>query len=157
MIKKHGNFLLDNLYQDTILDHSRHPKNFGKIKNPDFYFCGYNPICGDCIKIFVILKNKKIENIKFKGDGCTIFLSSSSLMTEMIINQNIESILRKFEFIKKIFIEGKKISSEKSKKILGDFFLLKRIVKFPSRIECVMLPWNTIYKNLILKLNSIKN
>ncbi|MDR2667985.1 MAG: iron-sulfur cluster assembly scaffold protein, partial [Puniceicoccales bacterium] len=75
---------LDELYEDVILEHSRSPRNFGKLDNPHRRAEGYNASCGDGIEVFIHFDGENIGAIKFSGDGCAISRASASLMTESV-------------------------------------------------------------------------
>ena len=76
---------IKQLYQDIILEHGKNPRNFGKCEGHNFEAKGYNPLCGDKIQIFLKLnKDKKVENLSFKGSGCAISMASTSIMTELV-------------------------------------------------------------------------
>ena len=81
---------IEELYQEIIIDHSRNPRNFGKLDTANKTAEGYNPLCGDQITLYIELKDKLINKIKFSGSGCAISKASASLMTETF-NQKTES------------------------------------------------------------------
>jgi nitrogen fixation NifU-like protein len=73
---------LRDLYQEVILDHSKRPRNLREIENAEHQAKGYNPLCGDRVTVFVVLKDGKIQDVSFQGDGCAISTASASMMTE---------------------------------------------------------------------------
>ena len=75
---------LDELYREVILDHTKHPRNFREISNPTRTADGHNRLCGDKLKVFVKLNGNKIEDVSFKGAGCSISTASASMMTEAL-------------------------------------------------------------------------
>ena len=75
---------IEELYQEIIIDHSRNPRNFGKLDTANKTAEGYNPLCGDQITLYIELKDKLINKIKFSGSGCAKSTASASLMTEKI-------------------------------------------------------------------------
>ena len=75
---------MPELYSDILLDHFRHPRNYGDVTAPDISHEEFNPLCGDRIRIEVRLNNSIVEEARFKGDGCAISLAAASLLTEMI-------------------------------------------------------------------------
>lgn len=117
-----------SIYQEIILDHSRNPKNYGEIKNPTKTFSLNNPLCGDQIKIDVIIQDNKIRNIAFSGQGCVISKASASLLTE--------------------YVKGKKISSliKLDKSIILDML---GIELSPARLKCALLPLEVLRKVII--------
>ena len=80
------------LYSEVILDHFRHPRNYGDLPFPDISYEGFNPLCGDRIRIQLKLKNSIVENARFKGDGCAISIAAASLLTEIITNANLRDV-----------------------------------------------------------------
>ncbi len=73
-----------DLYREQILDHSRHPRNFGEIQDADFTYEDSNPLCGDKIRIDVKVEGGKIADIKFSGRGCAISQAAVSILTDMV-------------------------------------------------------------------------
>jgi nitrogen fixation NifU-like protein len=77
------------LYSDLLLDHFRNPRNFGSLPAPDITYEEFNPLCGDRIRIEVELNGGRIQTARFKGDGCAISLAAASMLTEMIVGEEI--------------------------------------------------------------------
>ena len=75
---------LRDLYQDIILDHGQHPRNFRKQEHASHLAHGHNPLCGDRVTVFVALENGRINDVSFQGRGCAISQASASLMTEIL-------------------------------------------------------------------------
>ena len=75
---------LNELYQELIVDHSKHPRNFGKLAPADHQATGYNPLCGDKVTVYLKLENRLVSDVRFEGVGCAISTASASLMTERI-------------------------------------------------------------------------
>lgn len=80
------------LYSDILLDHFRHPRNYGDLTAPDISYENFNPLCGDRIRIEVRLTDSIVEEARFKGDGCAICLAAASLLTEMIAGARLEEL-----------------------------------------------------------------
>ena len=74
------------LYSEKLLDHFRHPRNYGALTDADISYESFNPLCGDRIRVEVKLENKSVKEVRFKGDGCAISIASASLLTEIILN-----------------------------------------------------------------------
>ena len=130
--------LIDELYQSMILDHSKSPRNFGKL-SCNCKSKGKNPSCGDEITLFIDKDNYKINNIKFEGKGCAISMASSSMMTQAVKGKTVveaQELLNDFiDFI----IEDKELPEKHEP--LHIFSGLKR---FPLRVKCVLLSWRTM-------------
>lgn len=100
---------MSDIYMENILDHFKHPRNYGKIEDYDAFFEGGNPTCGDMVRIYVKLDDSKqhIKDIKFEGKGCAISQASASIMTELVKNKSIEFVksLTKDDMIRELGIE----------------------------------------------------
>ncbi|MCX7879399.1 MAG: SUF system NifU family Fe-S cluster assembly protein [Ignavibacteria bacterium] len=131
----------DLLYQEIILDHNRNPRNFGELSNATHKAVGHNPLCGDYIELYLIVKDNVIVDVKFSGVGCAISKSSASIMTTILKGKTIEEA-------KQIFNDfHTAITSEIDKKIdtqnLGKLEVFLGVREFPVRVKCVTLPWHT--------------
>jgi nitrogen fixation NifU-like protein len=78
------------LYSDVLLDHFRHPRNYGSLNSPDISYESFNPLCGDRIRIELKLDHTTVEEARFKGDGCAISTAAASLLTEMLVGASID-------------------------------------------------------------------
>jgi nitrogen fixation NifU-like protein len=135
--------LINELYESLVLEHSRHPRNFGKLECNCHIQKGKNPSCGDEITLYLGIENNLIKNIKFEGQGCALCMSSSSLMTQGIKNKTIpeakEFLCSFIDFIVK--------ETELNEKF-EPMHVYKNIHKYPLRVKCVLLPWRTLEKSL---------
>ena len=118
---------MDDLYREIILDHYKHPRNFGSLKNPDASAEKDNPVCGDSIKMELKIENGKLKviDINFSGQGCAISMASSSMLTEKVNGMKINSLL--------------KISKDDIVEMLGTELT-------PARVKCAILPLEVIHK-----------
>lgn len=130
---------LDGLYKEIILDHNKCPRNFGESDQPDLIREGYNPLCGDRICLQLKLKDGKISECKFKGEGCSICIASSSIMTEEIVGESVEQVKSEIERFREL-MQGKL----EAKDFEGDVEALAGVRKFPVRIKCALLGWTTL-------------
>ena len=150
---------LDDLYKEIILDHYRSPRNQGELEPPAHRCEGFNPLCGDEVIVFVSLINKKIEEIKIGGQGCSISQASASMMTEIIKGKSIseaEEIIHAFKEMMDIYeseLSGEETDGTSSSVDLGDLEALQGVVKYPVRIKCATLAWNTLTQSI----NEIQN
>ncbi len=142
MIEELDNNEMNELYQSMVLQHSKKPKNFGKIECSCHSY-GKNPSCGDELNIYMDIKNEIIENISFIGEGCALSVSATSLLTEKIKGKNIEDTKKLLNDFSLFITDG--IELDKS---LEPLHIFKGVKNFPLRIKCVMLSCRTI-QNII--------
>lgn len=116
-----------SFYREKILDHYKNPRNFGKLKGADACYHLDNPLCGDAVDVFVKLRNNKVEDIKFIGEGCAISIASMSMLSEKIKGESVEKVL--------------KINQEDITKMLGASLT-------PTRLKCAMLGLEALRKSL---------
>ena len=97
----------EQMYQEIILDHYRHPKNFGKIENATIKERDVNPACGDVIEMTLCIKENKVEDIKFTGKGCAISQASASMLTEDVKRKSLKQVknIQKEDILKMLGIE----------------------------------------------------
>jgi nitrogen fixation NifU-like protein len=130
---------LRDLYQESILDHNKSPRNHGSLKDPDGEAEGYNPLCGDEVKVFIKMKEDVIEDIRFEGTGCALCIASASIMTEAVCGKSIEDVEDAFTNFNKM-LAGHKHNKRKLKKLV----VFSGVGKFPMRVKCVTLSWHTL-------------
>lgn len=135
---------LEMLYKTLIKEHSQNPKNKRKIENPDGETELFNPSCGDLIQIQYRLKNNKLDEVVFDGQGCAISLASASLMTELMQGKTVEEVKELIELFSELIQGNEEIDTEK----LKDAVFLQGVVKFPTRIRCAKLSWTALEEAL---------
>jgi nitrogen fixation protein NifU and related proteins len=138
---------LRELYQDVILDHSKHPRHFGSLPEATHHAEGFNPLCGDRVTVNLILDaNDKIADIKFEGKGCAISQASASMMTDMLKGRTAEEA----EKLMQGFLHL--VKGEDASDLLEDdrerLEVMGGISEFPMRVKCATLAWHT-YKNAV--------
>ena len=131
------------LYQEAILDHSKKPRNFGKLESFNRMAEGYNPLCGDQIKVYLEIIDGVVRSASFEGSGCAISTASASLMTEIIKTKSTVEINELFQNFHNL-ITGEHCQIE----LLGKLAVFSGVCKFPMRVKCASLAWHTI-KNAI--------
>jgi nitrogen fixation protein NifU and related proteins len=131
---------LRDLYRDVILDHNRHPRNFGRLENPDAQAEGHNPLCGDRLTLCVRLAGDRIEDIRFEGRGCAISRASASLMSEAVKGKDKASVRRLFESVHALLTEHDATPAPD----LGKLAALSGVREFPARVKCASLCWHTL-------------
>ena len=135
---------LEELYKEVILDHYRTPRNKGRLDPHDVVLERNNPLCGDEIELFLKFDGQNVEGIAFEGKGCSISQASTSMMTEKIKGLSQKDAAALAESIKSMMAG----ESEGDEKVLGDLVSLKGVVKYPVRIKCALLGWNTLLEAL---------
>jgi nitrogen fixation NifU-like protein len=132
---------LRELYQDIILDHSKHPRNFGKLAEANRQALGNNPLCGDRITLALKLDGDRIAEAKFEARGCAISVASASMMTDMVKGKTVEEARALFEQFHGL-VTGKPMHDESDD--LDRLAALSGVRDFPSRIKCATLPWHAL-------------
>jgi len=139
---------LKELYQEVILDHSKHPRNFGKITPCSHQGHGYNPLCGDTINVYLELdEHECVSNITFDGKGCAISTASASMMTDVIKGKKMNDANTLFENFRKLATgECEEIDAGEDTERL---MVLAGVKQFPMRVKCATLPWHAMHTALI--------
>lgn len=132
---------LRDLYQELILDHGRRPRNFKAIEKADRTAEGFNPLCGDKIKLFVKLDGEAIKEISFQGSGCAISTASASIMTETLKGKTRDEAEALFETFHDL-VTGK--PAESGSPELGKLEVFSGVSEFPIRVKCATLSWHTL-------------
>ena len=135
---------LEDLYKEVILDHYRTPRNKGRLDPHDVALERNNPLCGDEIELFLRFEGDDLEGVAFEGKGCSISLASASMMTEKVKGLSTEEAGQLAGLIKRM-LAGEEDGDASS---LGDLVSLKGVVKYPVRIKCALLGWNTLLEGL---------
>jgi len=133
---------LRDLYQEVIIDHAKHPRNFVKLEDATCTAEGFNPLCGDQLTLYVKLAEGVIEDIAFQGDGCAISKASASLMTTALKGKKQEEALALFGRVHTLLTEGPK--GERNLEGVGKLAALSGISEFPLRVKCATLAWHTL-------------
>jgi nitrogen fixation NifU-like protein len=136
---------LDTLYRQVIMDHYKNPRNRGELEGDTLKINMNNPTCGDRIQLQMIVEDGKIANAKFVGEGCSISLSSASMMTQAVKGIPVEDALRMSEMFSDMML-GKDVDTEEFE--LEDIEALKGVAKFPARIKCATLAWKAMEQGL---------
>ncbi len=135
---------LDELYKEVILDHYRKPRNKGTLDPHDVALERNNPLCGDEIELFLRFDGEALEGIAFEGQGCSISQASASMMTEKVQGLAAKEAVAVAEAVKRMMAGD----DEGDPDLLGDLVSLKGVVKYPVRIKCALLGWNTLVEGL---------
>ena len=148
---------LEDLYREIILDHYRNPRNRGELPAPPAHRVeGFNPLCGDEIVVFLDVDGDRIADVKIAGQGCSISQSSASMMSAAVKGKTVaeaRATIRAFKGMMSIHEsrldgeDGEAVGPDPDVK-LGDLEALQGVVKFPVRIKCATLSWNTLTQAL---------
>lgn len=131
---------LKELYRDVILDHNKHPRNFGRLDPADAQADGHNPLCGDRLSVFVKMDGDRIADLKFEGKGCAISTASASMMTEAVKGKDKAAVGELFEKIHSLLTQQSAAPGAE----LGKLAALQGVREFPSRVKCASLCWHTL-------------
>jgi len=138
---------LRDLYQELIVDHSKRPRNFREISGHDYFAEGYNPLCGDRLKLYLkVDAESKISDVSFVGAGCAISTASASIMTETLKGRTIEEAENLFETFHAL-VTGPNDPAHAGIH-LGKLAVFAGVNEFPARVKCATLAWHTLKKAL---------
>ncbi|MEY4996148.1 MAG: hypothetical protein RLZ67_873 [Actinomycetota bacterium] len=139
---------LEDLYREIILDHYKSPRNRGSLEPPAVRAEGHNPLCGDEIEVFLNVTDGIVTDIKIGGQGCSISQSSASMMSAAVKGKpiaDVRALISRFKHMMSIDEDGPEPDTSAP---LGDLEALQGVVKFPVRIKCAVLSWNTLAEAL---------
>lgn len=137
---------LRELYQDIILDHGRHPRNFRAIEQPTHSAQGHNPLCGDRVTIYLTLDGDRITDISFQGRGCAISVAAASLMTEILRGKTIDDARALFEQFH-TRVTGGGPATPLPEPLAEDAERLEPLTgvkAYPARVKCATLSWHAL-------------
>lgn len=133
---------LADLYQQVILDHNRHPRNFGPLPGATGRVEGHNPLCGDHVTVYTRVAGSTVEDVAFEGSGCAISKASASLMTTLVkgkLKGDAESLADRFHTM---------VTSDPNATVntteLGKLAAFAGVRAFPARVKCATLPWHAL-------------
>ena len=135
---------LRELYQELILDHGRHPRNYHLMPDATVMKEGFNPLCGDKVILFLKIKDDVIIDVSFQGSGCAISMASASLMTQSVKNKKITDAKKLFTLFQQA-VTGQLIVDENT---LGKLMVLTGVSEFPARVKCATLAWHTMIESV---------
>ena len=152
---------LEDLYREIILDHYRNPRNRGELPVPPAHRSeGFNPLCGDEVQVYLDVDGDAVADVKVSGQGCSISQSSASMMSAAVKGKTVDdarAMTRAFKALMSIHesrLDGEDDGSGTDTPVpdpevkLGDLEALQGVVKFPVRIKCATLSWNTLTQAL---------
>ena len=136
---------LRELYQDIILDHGRHPRNFRVIEHPTHTAQGHNPLCGDRVTVYVTLDGERIADVAFQGRGCAISTAAASLMTEVLHGKTVAEARELFAHFRARVTGGNEpplaapLADE-----MDRLEPLSGVKAYPARVKCATLSWHAL-------------
>src|SRR4051812_9532229 len=149
---------LEDLYREIILDHYRNPRNRGELPVPPAHRSeGFNPLCGDEVQVYLDVDDGTVADVKVTGQGCSISQSSASMMSQAVKGKSVDDarrLVRAFKGMMSIHEHGldgeddELVDGDDDDVKLGDLEALRGVVKFPVRIKCATLAWNTLVQGL---------
>jgi nitrogen fixation NifU-like protein len=129
---------LSDLYQQVILDHCKHPRNFHEMPDATCSAQGRNPLCGDQLKLFLRLEGEAIKDISFIGSGCCISKASASLLTDNLKGKTKADVAKLFDQVREMVTTGE------VKGDVGKLAVFAGVYKFPARVKCAILAWHAV-------------
>ena len=131
--------MVDDLYQETILDHSKRPRNFHSMDDANRKAEGYNPLCGDKLKLFLRVEDDIVKEASFLGAGCAISTASASLMTESLKGKSRAQALKLLDEFHDLLT-----TDVQAAKDLGKLVVFCGVRDYPARVKCATLAWHTL-------------
>ena len=142
---------LSDLYQEVILDHSRHPHNYHAMAGATRKAEGYNPLCGDQVTVYLKMDGEQIADISFEGQGCAISKSSASVMTDLVKGKSKAEAAALFEKFREMVTNESKIKTDPLDKLT----IFSGVSEFPTRVKCAVLGWHTLRSALENKADQV--
>ena len=130
---------LSELYQEVILDHSRSPRNFRRLEGANREAEGHNPLCGDEVRLYLLMEGDVVKDISWQGSGCAISKASASILTTALKGRTRDEVNRLFEKVREMVTTGKQNGED-----IGKLAVFAGVHKFPARVKCAILPWHAV-------------
>jgi nitrogen fixation NifU-like protein len=129
---------LNDLYQQVILEHCKHPRNFRELPGATCSAQGHNPLCGDQLTLFLSMDGNTVREISFVGSGCCISKASASLLTESVKGKTRDEVRKMFDQVHDLVTTGE------TKPDMGKLAVFAGVHKFPARVKCAILAWHAV-------------
>ena len=133
---------INELYQETILEHNKNPRNFREIEDANRKALGNNPLCGDALQVFVVTDGDTISDVAFRGSGCAISKASASMMTQVVKGKSTAEAEHLFKEFTRM-VRGE-LDEESDDNQLGRLKIFAGVREFPARVKCASLSWHTL-------------
>lgn len=127
---------LSDLYQQVILDHCKHPRNFHDMPAATCSAQGHNPLCGDQLKLFLQMEGEVVKDMSFLGSGCCISKASASLLTDSAKGKTREEVRQMFDLVHELVTTGR-VNGD-----VGKLAVFAGVYRFPARVKCAILAWH---------------
>ncbi len=141
------------LYEQLILEHNKHPKNYSKRDDATAVIDAYNPLCGDTFKLYIQLENQTFSAITFEGNGCAISKASASMLTEILQGKTVDGFHALYQAFHSMLQESPDAPVDEA--ALGNLAAFAGVRAYPMRIKCAVLPWRALDE--FLKSNTAKS
>lgn len=131
------------LYQEVILDHNKKPRNYGVAPDANRKAEGHNPLCGDHIVLTLHVRDERVDNVAFEGQGCAICKASASMMTTVVKGKTVdeaEQLVQEFRDM-----ATGKLDVQTQPHHLGRLTVFAGVRDLPARVKCAILPWHTLH------------
>jgi nitrogen fixation NifU-like protein len=132
--------VMDDLYQDVVVEHKRAPRHFGLLEAPTHQARGQNPQCGDDVQVQLRVEDGTVRDIGFSGQGCAICIASASLMTEAVLGREVEAVRQLQQHFRAVLTGA----VEPGERDLGKLASLSGVRRYPGRIKCALLGWHAL-------------
>ena len=140
-----GDAELRDLYRELILDHSKHPRHFGKLAGATHSAEGINPLCGDKLKLYLRLdQDDTIQDASFEGSGCAISVASASLLTDTVIGLSVAAAGDYFSALTTRLTASANRATGPQRLDLSKLKALDGVREFPARVKCATLAWHAL-------------
>jgi len=136
--------MVNDLYQEIILDHSKRPRNCHPMEDASSKAEGYNPLCGDKLKLYIKMDGDVVRDVSFVGSGCAISTASASLMTETLKGKTREQALQLLDRFHDLLTTDSEVTQE-----LGKLVVFCGVRDYPARVKCATLAWHTLKSALV--------
>jgi len=133
---------LTDLYQEVILDHNKHPRNFGSVEAADHCARGDNPLCGDQLTLYLKMDGDRVAEVRFEGQGCAISTASASILTEVVRGKTLDEVDALFESFHELLTGDPSVAAEAGPE-LGKLAVFAGVREFPMSVKCATLAWHT--------------
>lgn len=133
---------LRELYQTTILDHNKKPRNFHVLPDAQMQADGHNPLCGDQLTVYVNMEGDRVSEIAFQGKGCAISVAAASLMTDTVKGETLEQVEKDFQKFHEVVTSSPDVPIDLAS--LDKLAVFSGVREFPVRVKCATLAWHTL-------------